>query len=71
MKWIPVTERLPELSEDEMGSMLSDEVPVLVKELDGWHRAKYAFSYDEYHWRIDGCMGNYNVTHWFELPFLD
>ena len=74
-KWIPVTERLPELRMWESGSLASSNV-LFVTEDKTIH---IGYVMEDFHFNDNGCLkidrwfmqGGYrieNVTHWMPLP---
>ena len=80
MKWIPVTERLPEEHESIFAKVyrterweplmflnVSDDVLVVVKYENGGTKVKTAHTTDG-EWRLINIYGAKEVTHWMPLP---
>lgn len=61
-RWIPVTERLPEVYRDETG----EHIPFIVCEGDGGY--PFTARYDGINWRAGIFVPD--ITHWMPLPEL-
>jgi hypothetical protein len=42
--------------------------PVKVKGIGGWCIGRYHISASLQEWRVEGFHGDWEVTHWFNLP---
>jgi hypothetical protein len=72
-QWIPVSVRLPDTSPIFEGALLEKSENLLVYTPDWKERTRFGIFYDDFgehgsEWRIVGCNGKQNVTHWRELP---
>ena len=71
--WVPVSERLPDMSKERSTWMESVRVMVRVEKTDFdiyEAFAKLTKAEGKYEWRIEGHNGNWHqfVTHWMPLP---